>query len=86
MKSRATRKFWEKYNALPGDVQQLAIKQYGLWLRDRSHPSVQFKRVGKYWSARVTDSYRTLGILDGDTIVWFWIGVHDEYAKLVGRK
>lgn len=86
MKSRAARKFWDAYGALPVEVQKLAVKQYLLWQREHSHPSVQFKKVGQYWSARITDNYRALGILDGDTVVWFWIGVHDEYAKLVGRK
>jgi len=22
-----------------------------------------------------------LGVLNGDTVTWFWIGGHDEYAR-----
>lgn len=55
MKSRATNKFWNAYSALPANLQRLALKQYRLWLVDPRHPSVNFKKVGRYWSARVTD-------------------------------
>jgi len=55
-------------------------------LDDPRHASVQFKKVQDYWSARITDHYRALGIMDGDTVIWFWIGPHGEYAKLIRRK
>jgi hypothetical protein len=86
MNSRATGKFWQAYHALPPGIQKLAVKQYVLWRENPAHPSVQFKKVGRFWSARVTDNYRVLGVMDGDTVVWFWIGVHDEYGKVLGRK
>jgi hypothetical protein len=65
------------------DVQRLALKQYLLWLRDPRHSSVRFKKVGRYWSARVNEDYRAVGILDGDTVVWFFIGTHSEYGRLL---
>jgi hypothetical protein len=83
MRSRAVRSFWERYNALPMDVQRLAVKQYRLWLRDPRHSSIRFKKVGRYWSARVNEDYRAVGILDGDTVVWFFIGTHSEYGRLL---
>jgi len=30
----------------------------------------------------VSDGYRAVGIRTGDTIVWFWIGSHNEFDKL----
>jgi len=24
-----------------------------------------------------------LGILEGDTVTWFWIGSHDEYERFI---
>ena len=33
------------------------------------------------WSVRVTKSYRAVGVLEGDTVTWFWIGSHDKYEK-----
>lgn len=83
MRSRAVRSFWDGYHALPPEVRRTAEKQYRLWLRDSRHPSVRFKKVGEYWSARVNADYRAVGILDGDTVVWFFIGTHSEYARLL---
>ncbi len=83
MKSQATHKFWDAYSALPENLQRLALKQYRLWLSDPRHPSVNFKKVGSYWSARVTDDYRALGVMTGDTVIWFWIGTHAEYERII---
>jgi hypothetical protein len=83
MRSRAVKSFWDCYNRLPGDVQALAIKQYKLWLENPRHPSVRFKKVGVFWSARVNDDFRAAGILDGDTVIWFFIGTHAEYEMLL---
>jgi len=47
-------------------------------MADADHPSLHFKKVGPYRSVRVGIAYRALGIEDRDTIVWFWIGNHDE--------
>jgi hypothetical protein len=86
MHSRASGSFWACFQELSEEIQRSTTKQYRLWLRDVKHPSVQFKRVQNYWSARITDNYRALGIADGDTVVWFWIGNHSEYERLIKRK
>jgi hypothetical protein len=86
MKSRASSKFWKAYGDLPADVQSIAVKQYRLWIQDSTHPSLQFKKIHSYWSCRVTDSYRALAIMDGDTAIWFWIGPHAEYDQILSRK
>jgi hypothetical protein len=83
MRSRAVKSFWDLYHALPPDVQRIAVKQYRLWLENPRHPSVRFKKVGRYWSVRVSDDYRAVGILDGDTVVRFFIGTHSEYGRLL---
>lgn len=83
MRSKAVSSFWESYRRLPAAVQILARKQYGLWAADPNHPSLRFKKVGEYWAARVTGAYRAVGIKDGDTIIWFFIGTHSEYDRLL---
>ena len=84
MKSHATRGFWRLYSSsLPPAIRQTAVKQYRLWMADPRHRSLQFKKVGAYWSARVTDDYRAVGIMAGDAIVWFWVGTHAEYDRLL---
>jgi hypothetical protein len=32
---------------------------------------------------RVGLGYRALGVRESDTMVWFWIGSHAEYDRLV---
>ena len=85
MRSKAVASFWEGYDRLPANVQRQAVKQYRLWLADPGHPSLRFKKVGRFYSARVTGSYRALGILDGDTVVWFFIGNHADYERLLDK-
>ena len=83
MISLTSRSFRERFKRLPPEVQELAYKNYRLWLRDRSHPSLHFKKVGSFWSARVGRDYRALAIWRAETIEWFWIGPHDEYSRLI---
>lgn len=88
MKSRLNEEFLECFRRLPEEVKELARKNYKLWVADHSHPSLHFKRVGMkkpIYSVRIGIGWRTLGLLDGDTITWFWIGSHAEYDRLVGE-
>jgi len=71
---------------LPPEIQRLARKNFKLWLRDPRHPSLHFKKVGDFWSARVGDNYRALAIVEGSRAKWFWIGPHDEYERLIGTR
>jgi hypothetical protein len=64
-------------------IQQLADKNYELLMAAPDHLSLHFKKVGPYCSVRVGIAYRALGVEVGDTIVWFWIGKHDEYERLI---
>jgi hypothetical protein len=34
-------------------------------------------------SARVGLGYRALGQMDGEVMIWFWIGSHADYDKLL---
>jgi hypothetical protein len=86
MKSQATSKFWELYARLPRRVQRQARRAYQKWKENPHHPSVHFKRVDDeepIYSARVSAAYRALGILEGDTVIWYWIGSHDDYEHLL---
>ena len=47
----------------PAEVQKrLAEEKYRLLKDDPRHPSLQLKRVGRFWSCRVGLHYRTLGV------------------------
>jgi mRNA-degrading endonuclease RelE of RelBE toxin-antitoxin system len=61
---RTTPQFWKQFEALPDDIQQLARKNFELLKSNPRHPSLQFKRLGEYWSARVGLHYRALAVED----------------------
>jgi len=86
MKSYISPQFRDAYLKLPERVRQRARQAYRLFLRNPSHPSLNFKKVDakdNIYSVRMTMNYRALGQLDGSEIVWFWIGPHAEYDKRV---
>lgn len=64
--------FWRHYHKLPVDVRQLADKNFEL-----------LKQIGRFWSVRVGLKYRALAVESKKGIVWFWIGPHGQYDKLL---
>ena len=86
MNSRLTDAFLECFAALPESIKAQARKAYRLWRQNPSHPSLQFKRVHTretIFSVRVSLGWRALGLLEGSTIYWFWVGSHAEYDRLL---
>ena len=83
MRHFASPSFWERYEELPDSIQKLADKNYEILKADPKHPSLHFKRAGKYWSVRVGRRYRAIGIAIEEGILWFWIGTHADYDRLL---
>jgi hypothetical protein len=65
---RASLRFWRCYEGLPQDVRQLADRSYALLKTNPSHPSLHFKKVGQFWSARVGLHYRAVAVDAGDDL------------------
>ncbi len=80
---KVTSRFWEGFENLPESIQRLARKNFGLLKSNPQHPSLHFKKVGRFWSARIGLNYRTLAIKDKDDFIWVWIGTYDEYDRMV---
>ena len=74
--------FWTAYRALPEDIRNLADQAFARLKDDPTHPSLHFKKVGRFRSARVGLHYRTLAVEAPEGFVWFWIGTHAEYDRL----
>jgi hypothetical protein len=72
------------YRSLPPQVQALADQTYARLKQDPRHPSLHFKKVGRFWSARIGAHHRALAVEAGDELVWFWIGTHADYDRLLG--
>ncbi len=86
MKHLTLPRFWQHYRQLPKEVQALANRNFELLKTDPHHPSLHFKKVSErkqLWSVRVGAHYRALGVEKSEGIVWFWIGTHAEYDKLL---
>jgi len=88
MRSRRTARFKRLFEELPAEVQQSAQRAYVLFERGPAHPSLQFKRLRadrQTYSIRIGLGYRALGIRLDETLVWYWIGPHAEYDRLVSQ-
>lgn len=82
MKHLASPAFWKAYEALPSAVRELADRNFALLKADPAHPSLHFKKVGRFWSTRVGLRYRALAVEVDGGLLWFWIGSHGDYDKL----
>lgn len=86
MKSRTTRRFRERLAALPAPVREQARAAYLIFQQNAAHPSLYFKKVHAtqpVYSARINLDFRAVGVLNANEIVWFWIGSHAEYDKVL---
>lgn len=75
--------FWEYFEMLPASIQKNAKDNFKLLKSNPWHPSLHFKKIGKFWSARIGLAHRALAVEDGDDFIWVWIGTHDEYERLI---
>ena len=83
MRHFASPAFWQAYEKLPVRIQELADKSYGFLKENPEHPSLHFKKVGIYWSVRVGLRYRALAVEIEEDLLWFWIGSHADYDRLI---
>ena len=88
MTSHTTERFRSAFGELPEKVQRSARRAYGTFLKDPSHPSLRFKQVHvtrPIYSARVALGYRALCVREGEEFIWFWIGSHADYDRLLSQ-
>ena len=83
MRHLASPAFWQSYSRLPENIRTLADKNDALLKTNPRHPSLQFKKVGRFWSVRVGGRYRALAIDVEDGLLWFWIGSHADYDAMI---
>jgi hypothetical protein len=88
MKSKRTKQFRALFAELPESVQRQANDAYRLFQANPSHPSLSFKQVSPrspVYSVRIGLHYRALAIRKSDSLLWFRIGSHADYDKLLSR-
>jgi hypothetical protein len=76
--------------ALPRDVREQAQAAYQLFRFNPRHPSLHFKHVfarDPIVTVRVGRDYRAVGIQrEAGAILWFWIGPHEAYEKILANR
>ena len=88
MNSITTADFWDKFFRLPPSIQARAIIAYRKWRRNPQQRGLFLKQIKRgpppVYSVRIGRGWRALGYrTDENAIVWFWIGSHDEYDRLL---
>ena len=78
--------FWLLYENLSKDVQKLADETFSLLKEDPKNTSLQIATVGRYWSVRIGENHRALGVEVGDEgLLWCWIGSHADYEVFCSK-
>lgn len=88
MISKTTKQFRRMFARLPIDVRHQVRKAYNLFKANPKHPSLRFKRVHStepIYSVRININYRAVGVAEKGEIIWFWVGSHAEYDRLLDR-
>lgn len=89
MRSHLSAEFRRLFAKLPADVRQRARDTYRIWKANPAHPGLQFKRVHPrlpIYSVRIGIGWRAVGLREGDSIVWYWIGSHADYDVELRRR
>jgi hypothetical protein len=88
VKSHTTARFRKAFALLPVNVRHQARASFKRFQQDPYHPSLHFKQIHStrpIYSARAGLGYRALAVRDEDDLIWFWIGSHSDYDRLLAR-
>ena len=86
MISHTTERFRKLLAQLPKEIQKQAREAYLQFEKDPFYPGLRFKRVHSrrpIYAVRISRDYRALGIQRDNEIIWFWIGSHSDYDKIL---
>ena len=86
MQSHTTTALRALLAAAPAGIQAKAQAAYKIWAQNPAHPSLRYKKVHAtlpIYSVRIDRDWRAVGTLQQGAMVWFWIGAHDEYERLL---
>ena len=82
MRNKRSKRFNKLLAKLPLHVQKQAKDAYRTFQKDPYYNSLEFKPLkgqDTLYSVRIGAYYRAIGDKRGDTILWIWIGTHEEY-------
>lgn len=88
LQSAMTAEFRQLLAELPPDIQAQAARAFERFLADPFDPTLALKRLQgsqTIFSARVGLHYRALARRAEHRFVWFWIGSHADYDRVIRR-
>jgi hypothetical protein len=88
VRSHTTADFRALLAGAPSAIQAKAQSAYRLWSENPAHPSLRYKKVHAtlpIYSVRIDLDWRAVGVIKGEAVIWFWIGPHSEYERLLAR-
>ena len=78
--------FWLLYEKLSKDTKRLADEAFTLLREDPKNPSLQLTMVGRYWSLRIGEKNRALGVEVGDEgLLRCWIRSYPDYESFCSK-
>ena len=80
--------FIKCFKNLPNRIQQRARRSYKLWRENPDHPGLEYKRISRakpVYSARIGIGWSALCIKKNNYVIWFWIGSHADYDKIIAK-
>lgn len=86
VKLLTTAQFRKAFADLPEEVREQTRGPYRQLKRNLWHPGLRFKQIHPelpIYSVRITRGCRAVGQQERDVVIWFWIGSHAEYDKLL---
>jgi hypothetical protein len=86
--SRTSSDFRRDLAQVPPAIKRQAREAYRLFSRNPQHPSLKFKKLPPHedlWSVRINSDCRAIGRYRGEVLLWFFVGSHADYDKLVSR-
>jgi len=80
--------FIKCFKKLPERIQNRARQVYQQWKENPFDPRLQFKQVHAskpIYSVRVHIGWRALGLRKNNAVLWFWVGSHEDYNKIITK-
>lgn len=88
MTSRTSSDFRRDLANLPAAIRWQVRDAYRLFRQNPHHPSLKLKKLPPHedlWSVRINSDYRAIGRFQDDVLLWFFVGSHADYDKLIAR-
>ena len=86
MRHFTSSQFWKCYEELPEAIRRIADGSFEHLKQDPHHPSLHFNKIEQFYSVRIGLRHRALAMEVPEGMLWFWIGSHSDYDRMIERQ